>query len=526
MELTDDLRAKLEEAFDPAFYLARNPDVAETLVDPLKHFLAAGWREGRDPNRDFSLASYLEMNPDVAIAGVNPFLHWLAVGQAEGREIKSDLGFRYEILRNQADLESHVETNRGHHRPGGPREALWRDLEDLGSHLYVTIGHDEYVGRTGGVQTVIRREAAEATARGWSHLHLYPAIPMPVLDFESLDPVFGLVVGEELRGLYRAADLAWALTRRRRSGRVAGVRFAIHSLLGHSASAVIEVLRALGAGRGWVWAHDQSSLCANYLLLRNDVEFCGAPPPDSPACGICIYGQRRRIQLADHAALFAAFEIEVLTPSRAMLDHWLASAPYPHGPARTQTLASLRSTGEAARIEAEAPFRIGFLGFPVAHKGWPLFEALANAFAGDGRYEFVHLGAEPAEESPCRFVEVDSGSTGGEAMIRAVEAEALDLAFIASLCPETFCFTAREAVAGGAALAALDSSLAVADFIRSGEAPGVVLRHEGELHQMLESGAVLALSRGRRRPVLATLELGAMAAEFLPDVRNTKDTAA
>lgn len=526
MELTPELRARLEEAFDAAFYLARNPDVAETLVDPLKHFLAAGWREDRRPNRDFSPAAYLEMNPDVAAAGVNPFVHWLAVGQAEGRETKSDLGFRYEILRNQPSLETRVETERGHDLPSGTREALERELAELGSHLYVTVGHDEYVGRTGGVQTVIRREAAEAEQRGWSHLHLYPAVPMPVVDFESLEPVMGLVIGEEIRGLYRASDVAWAFTRRRREGRVADVRFAIHSLLGHSTPAVTQVLKALSARRGWLWAHDQSSLCANYLLLRNDVEFCGAPPPNSPACSICIYGERRRIQLVEHAALFAAFEIEVLTPSQAMLDHWLASAPYPHGPARAHPLGSLRPTGQAARVEEGAPFRIGYLGFKVGHKGWPIFVGLADAFADDPRYEFLHLGAEPGPEAPCRFIEVDSRSAGGEAMTSAVEAAGLDLALVASLCPETFCFTAREAVAGGAALAALESSLAVAEFIRSGEAAGVVLEHEDQLHQLLETGEVLKLSRALRRPMLASLELGPMAAEFLPDARNAKDTAA
>ena len=32
-----------------------NPDIAAAGVDPYQHFLNAGWREGRDPNRLFDV---------------------------------------------------------------------------------------------------------------------------------------------------------------------------------------------------------------------------------------------------------------------------------------------------------------------------------------------------------------------------------------------------------------------------------------------------------------------------------------
>src|SRR5579883_1988363 len=59
--------------FDAQFYLQENPDVAEAKLDPLKHFLELGWREGRDPAPWFSTNYYLSANPDVAEANINPF---------------------------------------------------------------------------------------------------------------------------------------------------------------------------------------------------------------------------------------------------------------------------------------------------------------------------------------------------------------------------------------------------------------------------------------------------------------------
>ncbi len=72
--------------FDATWYLAHNPDVAAARLDPLRHYLDYGWKEGRDPNAYFSTAWYLNQNPDVAAAGVNPLQHYADHGWREGRD--------------------------------------------------------------------------------------------------------------------------------------------------------------------------------------------------------------------------------------------------------------------------------------------------------------------------------------------------------------------------------------------------------------------------------------------------------
>lgn len=76
-----------EALFDPAYYLRRNPDVAAAGADPLLHYKASGWREGRNPSAAFDGNAYLRAYPDVAGAGANPLFHYILHGQAEGREI-------------------------------------------------------------------------------------------------------------------------------------------------------------------------------------------------------------------------------------------------------------------------------------------------------------------------------------------------------------------------------------------------------------------------------------------------------
>jgi GT2 family glycosyltransferase len=73
--------------FDRAWYLKRNPDVAEHHVDPVWHYLLCGAQEGRDPSGTFSTSGYLETYPDVLAKGANPLLHYLKFGRAEGRVV-------------------------------------------------------------------------------------------------------------------------------------------------------------------------------------------------------------------------------------------------------------------------------------------------------------------------------------------------------------------------------------------------------------------------------------------------------
>lgn len=71
--------------FDAAYYLHWYPDVGERHLDPLRHYLEHGWKEGRDPSAGFSTRGYLAANPDVAASGQNPLLHFINRGFSEGR---------------------------------------------------------------------------------------------------------------------------------------------------------------------------------------------------------------------------------------------------------------------------------------------------------------------------------------------------------------------------------------------------------------------------------------------------------
>ncbi|MBM3595356.1 MAG: glycosyltransferase [Alphaproteobacteria bacterium] len=77
--------------FPNDWYLAQNPDVvAHGQLSPLDHYLMHGWKEGRWPNPLFNPRSYLERYPDVEAAEFEPLTHFILYGEGEGRELTID----------------------------------------------------------------------------------------------------------------------------------------------------------------------------------------------------------------------------------------------------------------------------------------------------------------------------------------------------------------------------------------------------------------------------------------------------
>jgi hypothetical protein len=88
------LRGRLRAGgvFDADWYCGVYVDVAAVGVDPLRHYLSEGWREGRDPSPRFSTTGYLALHEDVRRQDINPLVHYVLYGQEENRAIvPSDL---------------------------------------------------------------------------------------------------------------------------------------------------------------------------------------------------------------------------------------------------------------------------------------------------------------------------------------------------------------------------------------------------------------------------------------------------
>ena len=77
---------KASGLFDEKWYLQEYSDVEREKVNPIKHYMLHGYKEGRNPSPNFDTLWYLEAYPDVAAEKINPLFHYIEYGQNEGRK--------------------------------------------------------------------------------------------------------------------------------------------------------------------------------------------------------------------------------------------------------------------------------------------------------------------------------------------------------------------------------------------------------------------------------------------------------
>ena len=104
--------------FDVDYYLENYPDVKVVGIDPIKHYLMHGWREGRNPSEHFNTKNYLEYNLDVEKSFINPLVHYIKHGKEEQRCFLKDVMFNENICKENRYLDL------------GVTYALFKDKDD------------------------------------------------------------------------------------------------------------------------------------------------------------------------------------------------------------------------------------------------------------------------------------------------------------------------------------------------------------------------------------------------------------
>jgi hypothetical protein len=359
-------------------------------------------------------------------------------------------------------------------------------FEFADSKLVFSVSHDDYVSISGGLQNCVRDEQQRFSETGWVYLHICPCYPKPHLG-STEDPKANLMVvilnGRRV-GVATVASLLTVL-RAVSAGRRRTIAV-VHHLLGHAPEAVADMVEATGCTAPIVWAHDLFALCPSVHLLRNDVAFCDAPPVQSTMCGVCVFGAERQAHQERIKSFFQRLNPLVVAPSELLGQYWARNAGVRFRAMRVAPPGAVQfSSKRAERFEGNRAMRVGFLGQPHYHKGWHVFEGLAQWFSEDSRYAFFILGEGDPGLEGVAHIPVSVGIANRTAMAEAVRQAGLDVVVNWSLCKESFSFTTLEAIAGGAFVVARRDAGNVWSLVASiRRQRGVAIATEDDLHAL------------------------------------------
>ena len=487
------------------YYLQAYPDVAAEGEDPVRHYAKFGWAEGRNPSPSFDTKYYIDGNPDVAEQGVNPLWHYAVAGRAEGRQPSDKAAFRQNLLKSlqNADQKT-IDYKAARSLSLLKNQTLFAVLEKglvSTSQLIVSLSHDDYLSSVGGTQIFIADEQRTYAESGADYLHLSPVRPQLRLADPGTETVYLRVIlnGSRL-GCTDIDTLATALAALQ--DRLPARRSLVcHSIMGHSVADILHLRQALQPEQAVFWVHDYAAICEGFNLLRNDVSFCGAPPPDSQACRICVYGDARARHIAQVETLFDQISFDLAAPSEAALEVWLAGSHLPVRSRHVMPHVAMELTNQRRSIvpidhwgSPDCPIRIAFAGHPGRHKGWDAFAGLLHEVGTFPQYKFFHFSSEPVELAGVEHVSVRVNAADRDSMRRALDEHGIDLVLVLSHWPETFSYVTYEAIAAGAdILTFADSGNVAAEVLRTGR--GIVLDDFYALLDLFVSGRVLRYVR-------------------------------
>lgn len=82
--INDEVKTVSNSAFfNKKWYLEEYDDVRKASMDPAKHYVKFGWKEGRNPGPDFNGEDYLDKRPDVREEEMCPLYHYEKFGKYE-----------------------------------------------------------------------------------------------------------------------------------------------------------------------------------------------------------------------------------------------------------------------------------------------------------------------------------------------------------------------------------------------------------------------------------------------------------
>ncbi len=425
--------------FQTKWYCEHYPDIEKTGVNPLLHYMQTGWKEERNPSPIFDTSWYLKQNPDVAESGMNPLLHFLQYGWKEGRlpspEMKLFLQSSIRPSGQSVSQDWHciIHTVKPFHITGDA--VLILSVSNGGTAYYdhhtllsrytnQTVIYAVNQGESHTVYSTVYTHGDETEKNAYYDTHHFLQA-LSNLKFEKI------IVDNIATWIYIDSIL----------------KFISQYKTGHSGTSV-EML-----------FHDYFPICPVYTLLDQDDNFCGVRC-DATACDQCVMGkgvnsineEYRRghytmdawramwrgflDQSVDQATAFSQAEQEIILKAYPEISKKLAVQPH--------------------TISSFAAVRIAVIGHLPVHKGAKVIQALCSyceEWHKDDIEIYLYGNNECKIHSPYLH---ERGTYKRNDLPALLHKDRIHIIFIASVCPETFCYTAGEAIAIGLPVACFD----------------------------------------------------------------------
>lgn len=236
-----------------------------------------------------------------------------------------------------------------------------------------------------------------------------------------------------------------------------------------------------------MYLHDNYFICESIFLLKNKKKYCGAAEVrtfDTKECNSCKYGNDR---IRRHKKIFKQFfdiSTKIIVPSRVILDS--LSRYYNKEYNGKTILFEFTSFKFVKNIKKKsftkkAKIKVAFIGNKLFTKGFYDFLNLIENKKLLDMYEFYVMGPEERNQNITNIRISQRENT-----IEKIVKNNIDITFLWSLVPESYCYVAYESFAASVPIVTSNISGNICRKINSGDFYGKVFNSISSLSQFLE----------------------------------------
>jgi hypothetical protein len=319
----------------------------------------------------------------------------------------------------------------------------------------VSASHSNYLFAIGGTEKMLHEEQAAFQLENISYVQIYPLNGSPESNIEKgREQCVGVNVDSIETMICTLGQLNILFQLMSTMEGFYPIAFHLHHLMGFSLEGLLHLLKTYSGTPMRLFIHDYYTVCPQINLLYNGKVFCDSPPVSSGKCHSCRWGEARVAFLPIIRKFLKEINATFISPSDTASDIWIQSFPeykekvriIPHQKAVKQnktTNYDKRKAGGANRI------RVAYLGYESVNKGYDIWSNLVLKNRLGHYYQLFHIGHADRKLPGVVNVPFSFLTLGSDAMIDIIKLFKIDIAFLWSLCPETYSFTFFEALASG-----------------------------------------------------------------------------
>lgn len=349
--------------------------------------------------------------------------------------------------------------------------------DELDKEIIISISRNNFALYLGGTSKFIREQMNLFKETGSINLHLY----WRIYSIKGFNGIFLTVVknGSEI-GLF-TIDQFFAAINSIKPGIKALI---VHNLIGVELSVLDTLINKLDSKVPILYyLHDFSCICSNIKLMHNDETFCFGYENQWKLCPSCESNEQKEKIFDYHSTLFSNNNIKLIAPSNHT--KYVVTKAFNLDESKIAVINHQKYTIENKEKKlVNDKIKIAYVGYKHIHKGWETFKEIFYEFKNN--YEFYCLGANDEVIEGINYIDVSFIENGELAMVNKLVEHTIDVAFLWSVCPETYSYTYYESFAAGSFVITNVLSGNIADQVKINQ-NGVVLNSYNELRDLLSN---------------------------------------